>query len=66
MTTIHTCQCQICRDHRRWLAALNPPATEEAALVLDEILGRLAEAETAAVYYRMKYEGTWDRHAEGK
>lgn len=57
------CNCQVCTDHRRWHAALNPH-TEEAKLVFDELMSRIACAETDATYYRMKFEGTWDRHSQ--
>lgn len=33
--------------------------TPEAAAVLDEVMERLAMAETDATYYRLKHEGKW-------
>jgi hypothetical protein len=52
------CCCRVCQDTRRWFAALKPH-TDEAAAAFDEIMNRLAAAETDATYYRMKFKGTW-------
>lgn len=52
------CTCRVCMNHRRWLAAINPK-TPEAKAALDEILTNLEGAETDAVYWRMKFQGTW-------
>jgi len=55
-----TCNCRVCTDHRRWMAALNPQ-TEEAKKAFDEMCTKLEAYSTDAVYYRMKLEGTWDK-----
>jgi hypothetical protein len=52
------CTCRVCMNHRRWLAAINPQ-TREAKAALDEILTNLEGAETDAVFWRMKFQGTW-------
>lgn len=54
------CNCRVCVDHRRWLAALNPQ-TEEAKKAFDEMCTQLEAYSTDAVYYRMKLEGAWDK-----
>ena len=53
-----TCECKVCLNFRRWIDAINPQ-TEEALAALDEILTDLANAETDAVYWKMKFKGTW-------
>jgi hypothetical protein len=47
------CDCSVCTDHRRWMAAINPQ-TEEAKAALDEIMGNLAQAERAHAYAQAK------------
>jgi hypothetical protein len=54
-----TCNCRVCNDHRRWLAALNPQ-TDEAQAALDEILSRLEAAETDAAVSQAKLDGKWN------
>ena len=51
-----TCPCKVCTDTRRWQAAMPTP---EATAVLDEVMERLAMAETDVTYWRLKYEGKW-------
>jgi hypothetical protein len=52
------CNCRVCSNHRRWMAAIDPQ-TQNAKAALDEIFGNLEGAETDAVYWRMKFQGTW-------
>lgn len=53
-----TCNCKVCQDTDRWMAALNPQ-TDEAKAAFDEIMGRLESEATDATYWRLKYEGKW-------
>lgn len=53
------CNCKVCSDHRRWMAAINPQ-TEEAKAAVDELLSRLEAAETDTEVWRAKYECTWE------
>lgn len=54
------CKCRVCTDHRRWLAALDPQ-TPEAKSAFDEMCTQLEAYSTDAVYWRMKYDGTWNK-----
>lgn len=54
------CTCLVCVRWRRWMAALKPE-TPEAIAAVDEIYDSLSCAETDSVYWRMKFDGTWDR-----
>jgi acetyl-CoA carboxylase beta subunit len=53
-----TCNCTVCSDHRRWMAAINPQ-TDEAKAALDEILSRLEAAETDRAVADSKLQGIW-------
>jgi hypothetical protein len=52
------CNCKVCQDHRRWMAAINPQS-DEAKAALDEIMTRLAQAETDATIWELKSKGKW-------
>jgi hypothetical protein len=52
------CNCRVCSNHRRWVAALNPQ-TDDAKAAFCEMWSDLEAAETEAVYWRMKFDGTW-------
>lgn len=54
------CTCRVCDRWRRFLAAFNPVTPEQKAMT-DEIYTDLASAETDAVYWRMKFHGTWNQ-----
>lgn len=56
------CKCRVCVRWRGWLDALKP-TTPEALAAMEEIYGDLAGAETDAVYWRMKFDGTWDKQS---
>lgn len=43
---------------RRWKVALNPQ-TPEANAAFDEMLNHLDNAETDAVYWKLKYQRKW-------
>lgn len=53
-----SCNCRVCTDHARWLAALNPQ-TDEAKSALDEMLSRIEAAETDVSVSKAKLEGKW-------
>jgi hypothetical protein len=59
------CDCKVCTDHRRWMAEVNPQ-DDTARAALDEILERLAMAETEATYYRLKLQGKWPSDQPGE
>ena len=51
------CMCQVCCDHRRWVAALvRDEASREA---FDEIWERLEAAETDNAVHESIMNGTW-------
>lgn len=52
------CECKVCTDHKRWLAALDPQSAEAKA-AFDEILTNLEGAQTDATYWHLKYKGEW-------
>jgi hypothetical protein len=58
VTRMSTCNCKVCSDHRRWLAALNPQ-TDRARAAFDEILSRIEGAETDAAVSQAKLDGSW-------
>lgn len=60
---MNECMCKVCLDHRRWMRDINPQ-TDAAHGALDEILSRLAGAETDAVFWRLKYEGKWGSQSD--
>jgi hypothetical protein len=54
------CSCRVCDRWRRF-TAIFPAVTEEQNAMHAEIFSSLECAETDAVYWRMKFQGTWDR-----
>lgn len=54
------CKCRVCVRWQRWWNVLKPNTPEELA-VMEEIYEDLAGAETDAVFWRMKFQGTWAR-----
>lgn len=54
------CNCQVCDRWKRFIA-LFPAVTEQQHAMHSEIFTDLEGAETDAVYWRMKFQGTWDR-----
>lgn len=54
------CDCTVCVRGRRLLDLAVRAGNKEADVAfVDSIQGDLENAETSAVYWRMKYEGTW-------
>lgn len=52
------CECQVCRQHNR-LCEIMRKLPEDDQAFLETIYSNLMHAETDAVYYRMKLDGTW-------
>jgi len=55
-----TCECKVCERHKQLRALAE--AVPSAKAFLEELDTQLEAAETDAVYWRMKYEGTWPTH----
>lgn len=52
------CTCRVCDRQARFMRIFNPKTPEQIAMA-NEIYSDLEAAETDAVYWEMKFKGTW-------
>jgi hypothetical protein len=60
-----SCNCRVCRDHRRWSDVLIDPNDDgETAKMFDEVMTRLESAESDLSWYRALFDGSWPQAEE--
>jgi hypothetical protein len=53
------CECQVCKDLKRWDDVIKNGDVYQRKELLEELYGRIEDAETEVEYYRALFKGTY-------
>lgn len=58
------CECQVCKDIKRWGDVFKNGDVYQRLKVFEEMFSRIEEAETDVQYYKALLNGTWPNAEE--